>query len=396
MQVYGIVVFLILFLVIAPDTYLYFRFMRNSVSRSVCALHWIICAFFSLFTTFILMNVNNIYSPETICELMTFVATLGAIYFPKLIFSNFDLLYRLTKRRWKRLHYWGYILGAVSFVMIMYAIHFGKFNFGKGEYTVELENLPDAFDGYKIVQVSDFHLGSFSNAMMRVKPLFDMLKEENADLVVFTGDMVNTFPEETLGWDSLFLSIPSKDTKLGIMGNHDYAPYFRWKSPEERAANIRGIEASIERLGFKLLKNETHIIRRGSDSLAISGVEYSNGRKKSFVPSFSNLAKCDENVSDSAIRILLLHDPTIYDDSIVGKRNYALTLSGHTHSAQIGIIIGNFKWSPSHIRFKYCDGQYFVGKQCIITSRGVGCVGIPARLGMNPEYEVITLKKKRQ
>ncbi len=396
MQVYGIVVFLILFLIIAPDTYLYFRFMRKSVSRSVCVLHWIICAFFALYTTFILMNVNNIYSPETVCQLMTFVATLGAIYFPKLIFSNFDLFYNLTKRKWKRLHYWGYFLAAISFVLIMHAIHFGKFKFGKGEYTVEIENLPESFDGYKIVQVSDFHLGSFSKAMVRVEPLFNMLKEEDADLVVFTGDMVNTFPEETLGWDSLFHTIPSKDPKLGIMGNHDHTPYFRWSSPEVKEANSKKIEASIERLGFKLLKNENHVIRRGNDSIVISGLDYSNGRKRHIIPAYSNLDKCDENVSDSAIRILLMHDPTIFDDSIAGKRNYALTISGHTHSAQIGFIIGSFKWSPAHIRFKYCDGQYFVGKQCIITSRGVGCVGIPARLGMTPEYEVITLKKKRQ
>lgn len=393
MQIYGVVVFLILFLVIAPDTYLFLRFMRNRVSSSICTLHWAICAFFAFYTTFILMNVNNIHSPETTCQLMTFVATLGAIYFPKLFFCNFDVFYRLTKRRSRKFHYFGYLLGGISFVMILYAIHFGKFNFGKEEYTVNIANLPDAFDGYKIVQVSDFHLGSFSNARIRTQPLFEMLRQEDADLVVFTGDMVNTFAEETIGWDSLFQTIPSKDTKLGIMGNHDYTPYFKWKTTEEKEQNIQKIRNSIERLGFQILSNETHIIKRGCDSIAISGIEYSNGRSNYIIPPLSNLNKCDENISDTTVRILLMHDPSIFDDSIAGKRNYALTLSGHTHSAQIGFIIGSFKWSPAHIKFKYCDGQYYIGNQCIITSRGLGCVGIPARLGMNPVYEVITLKK---
>lgn len=396
MQIYGVVVFLILFLVIAPDTYLFFRFMRHRVSQSICALHCAICAFFTLYTTFILMNVNNILSPETSCQLMTFVATLGAIYFPKLIFCNFDLLYRLTKRRTRMFHHIGYLFGAITFVFILYAIHFGKFNFGKETYTVEIANLPDEFDGFKIVQLSDFHLGSFSKAMMRTTPLFDMLQKEDADLVVFTGDMVNTFAEETNGWDSLFLSIPSKEQKLGIMGNHDYTPYFKWETDEEKERNVGKIRKSIERLGFKLLSNESHTIRRGNDSIVVSGVEYSNGKSDYLIPPLSNLDQCDKGISDSAVRILLMHDPSIYDDSIAGRRNYALTLCGHTHSAQIGIDAGDFKWSPAHIRYKYCDGQYFVGDQCIITSRGLGAVGIPARLGMNPLYEVITLKKRKE
>lgn len=395
MQVYGVVVFLILFLVIVPDVYLFFRFMRNRVSKSVCALHWAICAFFSLYTVLILMNVNDIHSPETSCRLMTFVATLGAIYFPKLFFCNIDVLYRLTKRRWRSLHYAGYLVGGVTFVAIMYSIYFGKFNFEREEYTMEVAHLPAAFDGYKIVQVSDFHLGSFSNARGQVEPLFDMLKAEDADLVLFTGDMVNTFPEEMNGWDSLFHTIPSRDAKLGVMGNHDYTPYFHWASPEEKEQNIGRIRSGIERLGFTLLNNRSHIIRRGEDSLVISGVEYSNGKQGYILPGMSDLDKCDEGISDSAVRILLMHDPTIYDDSIAGKRNYALTLSGHTHSAQIGFSIGNFKWSPAHLRFKYCDGKYDVGDQSIIVSRGLGAVGIPARLGMSPRYGVIILKKKR-
>lgn len=396
MQIYGVVVFLILFLVITPDTYLFFRFMRHRVSRSICALHCAICAFFTLYTTFILMNVNNIHSPETSCQLMTFVATLGAVYFPKLIFCNFDLLYRLTKRRTRVFHHAGYFFATAAFVLILYAIHFGKFNFGKEVHTVYIENLPDTFDGCKIVHLSDFHLGSFSKAQQRTHQLFEMLRQEDADLVVFTGDMVNTFAEETNGWDSLFLSIPAKEAKLGVMGNHDYTPYFKWKSEAEREQNVMKIRKSIERLGFKLLKNETQVIHRGADSIAVSGVEYSNGKSNYLIPPQSHLDLCDKGIADSTIRILLMHDPTIFDDSIAGKRNYALTLSGHTHSAQIGIDAGGFKWSPAHIRYKYCDGKYTVGKQHIITNRGLGTVGIPARLGMPPRYEVIILKKKKQ
>lgn len=394
MQIYGIVIFLILFLIIFPDLYLYLRFMRRRVSKSISILHWIISGYFTFVTMSILLNINNILSPITGFRLMLFIASLGTIYLPKLIFSNFDLIFFITRKRWRTIQYAGYLFASMTFISILYAIHFGKFNFGKNEYSVEIDNLPDAFDGYKIVQMSDMHLGSFSLSEERVKPLFDSINTENADLVVFTGDMVNTFADEMKGWDSLFLSLQSKDRHLAILGNHDYSPYFKWRNPKLRDTNWTGIRTGIEKLGFVLLQNEAQIIRRGNDSIAILGVEYSDGEQHKNLPNLCDIERAERPVKDTKTKILLMHDPTIYDDSIAGKKDFVLTLSGHTHSAQIGIDLPNFKLSPAHLKFKYCDGKYKVGYQYIIVSRGLGCAGIPARLGMSPRYEVITLKKK--
>ena len=394
MQIYGIVLFLIAFLIIIPDTYLYLRFMRHRVSRSISVLHWIICSYFTIVTMSILLNFNIIINPETGFRLMIFVASLGAIYLPKLIFCNFDIVFFLTKKRWRKIQYAGYFVGIISFLTIMYSIYFGKFNFGKDEYTVEIENLPEAFDGYKIVQMSGIHLGNFSLSQDRVKPLFDSINAENADLIVFSGDMVNTFASETEDWDSLFHSLKTKDHPLAVMGNHDYAPYFKWRDPQKRDQNLIDIRKNIRKLGFILLENEAQIVHKDKDSIAFLGVEYSDGKKHKNLPNLCNIEKAEKSVKEVPIKILIMHDPTIFDDSIAGKRDIQLALCGHTHSAQIGISTKHFKFSPAHLKFKYCDGKYEVGNQTIIVSRGLGCAGIPARLGMSPRYGVITLKRK--
>lgn len=393
MQVYSVVIFLILLLIVAPDVYLYKRFLSKGIKKSTQILHWVLCAYFTISMFYIMLNINNIESATTNYHLMIFITGIGCIYFPKLFFCTCDFFSTIFVRWKKQIQTLGALLAITAFCMIIYSVIWGKYNWSKDEYTIEIESLPDSFEGYKIVQLSDFHLGSFNKSYERLEPLFDSIIGEKADLIIFTGDMVNAFPTEMDGWDTLFSRLNSKDTMLAIMGNHDYTPYFNWKG-NDREEKVKLIKEGIRNLGFKLLLNQSHIIKHGGDSIAIMGIDYSS-LKKDF-PHHSNIKKAYDEANGTKVKIALIHDPTCIDDSIVPLKDVQLTLAGHTHSAQIGINIGNIRLSPANLKFKYCDGLYEVeaGKK-ILVSRGLGSVGIPARLGMTPQYSVITLKKAR-
>jgi predicted MPP superfamily phosphohydrolase len=356
------------------------------------ALHGIISAYFIITSLSILFKINTLLSPVTGYHFMVFITVLGAIYIPKLIFVNFDLVFFLTKKRWRKIQYAGYISAILAFISIIYAVNWGKFNFQRREYTVEIENLPESFDGYKIVQISDLHLGNFSESQKRVAPLFDRIGKENADIIVFTGDMVNNFASESKGWEPCFRQLSGKDSMLAILGNHDYGIYYRWDDTNLQEANQHEILKAIRQFGFNLLLNESVVIQRGNDKIAFVGVE-NWGHPP--MPQHADLEAATKLIKDIPVKILLSHDPDFWEDFIAGKEDFILTLSGHTHAAQIGIEIGPVKLSPARLRTKYWDGIYEENGQYIIVSRGVGNAGIPARLGMSPEYVVIILRKHR-
>lgn len=365
--------------------------MHHRVHKSTSVLHWIISLYFLVTSLFILFNINSVTSPETNFKMMMFITVLGAVYIPKLIFCTFDLIFYLTKKRWRKIQYAGYFFAIIAFLWIMKAIHFNRFDFEKQEVEIYSPGLPEKFDGYKIVQISDFHLGSFTLSQKRVKPLFDSLLAQNADIIVFTGDIVNSFASECNGWSPYFERLTSKDKMLAVLGNHDYSAYYKWPEEDFKWLNEMAVRSKIRNFGFDLLLNENRTIYREGDSIAIIGIE---NWGKYFTHS-ADLNKALKGVNDSTYKILLSHDPTFWEDSICGKKRIDLTLSGHTHAAQLGIETPWFKWSPAALGFKYWDGLYEKDNQYIYVSRGVGCVGVPARIGMDPQYTVITLRRKK-
>jgi predicted MPP superfamily phosphohydrolase len=275
---------------------------------------------------------------------------------------------------------------------ILYGIGMGRFNFQRRTFTVPIKELPAAFDGYKIVLISDFHLGNFSRSQKRVKPLFDRISRENADLVVFTGDMVNNFATETAGWKSYIKELKNKDGMFAVLGNHDYGAYYQWSDSISEQANQRAVADSIRNFGFNLLINQSAIIEKGDDRIAIVGIE--NWGTAKHLPKLADLRTAMEPVADVPVKILLSHNPDYWQDSVVGKQPVILTLSGHTHGAQIGFEWGRFKFSPAQFFYQHWDGLYDENGQYLIVTRGVGTAGIPARYSMSPEYIVITLKKE--
>jgi len=393
MKVYGIFVFFILFLIVIPDIYIYVRFMRNRVRWSLGVLHGIISVYFIIVSLSILFRVNTVLSPITSYYFMVFITFLGAIYIPKLIFVTFDLVFFLTKKRWRKIQYAGYIFAFLAFITIVYAVRWGKFDFQRREYVVEIRNLPESFDGYRIVLISDMHLGNFSKFQRRVAPLFERIGRENADMIVFAGDMVNNFASEMKGWEPYFKRLAAKTNMLAILGNHDYGLYYRWDDENLEETNRYEILKAIRGLGFNLLLNESAVVQRGDDKIAFVGIE-NWGRPP--MPQYADLKTAMEQVEDVPVKILLSHDPDYWEDFIAGKEDIALTLSGHTHGAQIGFELGPIKLSPARLKFRYWDGIYEEGEQYIIVSRGVGNAAIPARLGMTPEYVVIVLRRSEE
>lgn len=267
-------------------------------------------------------------------------------------------------------------------------IIFGKYRHSVRKVKIKIKNLPASFKGYKIIQISDVHSGSFFHPE-KLQKAIDLINEQKADLIIFTGDMVNNYAHEFEPFVPLFSSIQSKDGKLSILGNHDYGDYGEWKSAEEKAENVPHLIQLQAKAGFQMLRNEHRIIEKNGEKLYILGVE--NWGEKPF-PQYGDLDKAAAGVPPEAAKILMSHDPTHFD-RIVKKHpsNIQLTLSGHTHGMQFGIDLKNVRWSPVQYRYpKWADLYESEGKSLYV-NRGFGVIGYPGRVGIEPEITLFEL-----
>ena len=282
-------------------------------------------------------------------------------------------------------------IAAIPFVSILYGITKGKYNFKVLRYTMTFDDLPDAFDGYQITQISDIHSGSFDD-YSKVSYAIDLVNEQQSDLILFTGDMVNNESKEMEPYIELFSKLNAKDGMFSVLGNHDYGDYISWNSEEEKARNLEYLKEIQKKVGFDLLLNENRYIEKDGQRLAIIGVENwgAGGFKKA-----GDLNKAVSGVEPNDFKILLSHDPTHWQFEVVPHDyHYHLTLSGHTHGMQFGIEIpGWIKWSPAKWRYKYWAGVYEEKGQYINVNRGFGYLAFPGRVGIWPEVTVIQLKK---
>lgn len=284
-------------------------------------------------------------------------------------------------------------LAAIPFASLLYGMYKGKYNFKVLKYELEFEDLPEAFDGYQITQISDIHCGSFDNKK-KIEYGFDLIKKQDSDVIFFTGDLVNNRAVETDGWQELFGSISAPDGVYSILGNHDYGNYYNWDSKENKIENLDHLKQIQHDLGWDLLLNEHRQIERNGQKLNIVGVQnWGNGH---FVK-YGDLDKASKGVAEDDFKILLSHDPSHWREKARDHaKNYQLTLSGHTHGMQFGIEIPGFKWSPIQYRYKYWAGIYKEMGRYINVNRGFGYLAYPGRVGIWPEITVIRLKKKRE
>ncbi|RMB58537.1 metallophosphoesterase [Dokdonia sinensis] len=282
-------------------------------------------------------------------------------------------------------------LASIPFASILYGVIVGRYNFKVLKYTLTFDDLPEAFDGYKITQISDIHSGSFDNKE-KVDYAIDLINEQASDAILFTGDMVNNLASEMEPWKESFGRLKAKDGKFSVLGNHDYGDYVDWESAEAKVENLDNLKTIQKDMGFNLLLNEHRFIEKDGQRLAIVGVENwgAGGFKKA-----GDLNKAITGLNKDDFRILMSHDPSHWEFEVKDHPDhFHLTLSGHTHGMQFGIEIpGWFKWSPVKWRYKYWAGIYEDSRQYINVNRGFGYLAFPGRVGIWPEITVIELKK---
>ena len=267
-------------------------------------------------------------------------------------------------------------------------IIFGKYRHTVRKVKLRFNNLPENFKGYKIVQISDVHSGSFFNPQ-KLQKAIDLINEQDADVVLFTGDMVNNYADEFKPFIPLFKSIKAKDGKFSILGNHDYGDYGAWNSREEKAQNIPTLKNYQAEAGFKLLRNENIALEKNGEKIYLLGVE--NWGIKPF-PQYGDLDKALKGVPEDAIKVLMSHDPTHFDEVVKKHKTHVhLTLSGHTHGMQFGLDLKNIKWSPVKFKYKKWADLYESEGKYLYVNRGFGVIAYPGRVGINPEITVIEL-----
>jgi len=276
---------------------------------------------------------------------------------------------------------------AVPFGVMTFGILTGAHDYRVRRKKVAIQNLPKAFHGLRVVQLSDIHSGSFFNKTA-VKGGVEMALSEKPDIIFFTGDLVNNKASEVEDYISIFDKLKAPLGVYSVTGNHDYGDYVAWSSQEQKQKNFKNLMEAHRLLGFNLLMNENKLINLNGDQLAILGIEnWGAGR-------FAKYGKLDvayAGTKDAATKILLSHDPSHWDAQVKEYKDIDLMLAGHTHGFQFGVEIGDFKWSPSQYAYKQWAGLYQDDNQYLYVNRGFGYIGYPGRIGMPPEITVLEL-----
>jgi len=284
----------------------------------------------------------------------------------------------------------GLVIAGIPFASMLYGITRGKYDFRVNKVKLAFENLPKAFEGFKIVQISDIHSGSFDN-IQAIKDGIALVNEQKPDLILFTGDLVNNDSREIEPFIENFKNLKASNGIYSVLGNHDYGDYKKWNSEEDKLENMNLLYEFQKQMGFKLLNNDSTIIRKGEDSIGIYGVE--NWGNPPF-PQRGDLDMALSGNGSEQFKILMSHDPTHWDKKVIDHPVHIdLTLSGHTHGMQFGVDIPGFKWSPIKYVYPQWAGLYEMKQQFLYVNRGFGFLGFPGRVGIWPEITLIELSK---
>ncbi|MBT8278021.1 MAG: metallophosphoesterase [Bacteroidia bacterium] len=284
----------------------------------------------------------------------------------------------------------GLLSGVLPFLVIAYGIFRTVYRFKVHHVTISSQKVPPNFHNFKIVQISDLHLGNFMYRFKILKRAVKLINDLEPDLIVFTGDLVNNYAWELRGWQRVFRNLSATSGKFAILGNHDYGDYSQWKSPEDKKANLVAIKQFYEDIGFQLLLNSTDYVSNNNDEIAIIGVE--NWGKPPF-KQYGDLNKAMKNMRSVPFKILLSHDPSHWPEEVIQDTDIDLTLSGHTHGMQAGIQFKTRQWSPIKYKYEHWAGLYKKGEQYLYVNRGLGWLGFPGRLGMRPEITKLHLQR---
>lgn len=398
---------IILLLFIALEVYV-FQALKEITKNASQPIRWTIYGLFgllSLLSAIFLFYLSSV-SERTSTYLLSFVF----VFFVSVLFCSIFLavddlrrgitwiVYKLQHKpapsegsaisRSTFLSWLGVIIGGSFFGTMAYGIS-NRYNYKVRKKTLHFPNLPEAFKGLKIVQLSDIHSGSFTNKAA-VERGVQMALAEKPDLILFTGDLVNNRAIEMKDYMDVFNQLKAPMGVFSTLGNHDYGDYVNWPSPEAKVANLDRLKAIHGELGWKLMMNEHHIFERNGQKIALIGIE--NWGAKGHFPKYGRMDLAYPGTENIPFKILMSHDPSHWDAEVRPKYpDIDLTLSGHTHGMQFGIDIPGFKWSPIKWMYKEWEDLYQESKQYIYVNRGYGFLGYPGRVGILPEITVLEL-----
>lgn len=376
---------IILLVTLLPDIYMYRRYVKRRLGNVWARIAWWLPTLLITVST-IGVSLTRDFAPHNLTLFNTYLFITALVVLPKLTFVLCSLAGRLARRVLKLRRNWGNYVGLVLVLAELYILFHGTMvgtdRLNVRQVTIESDDLPKAFDGYRIAQFTDVHLGSMKDELMlrAVTAINDM----RPDLIVFTGDIQNMRPEELPRFAQTLKRLKAKDGVMSVLGNHDYSHYVN-VPPEEALRNERMTRDFETSVGWQLLLNDNRIVRRGSDSIVIAGGE-NDGRPP--FPAKADLKKAMRGIDAKSFVVMLQHDPSAWRRHILPETNAQLTLSGHTHGGQISL----FGLRPTELVGKEDDGLYVEGKRKLFVSTGLGGF-IPFRFYMNPEVVEITLKR---
>jgi uncharacterized protein len=281
-------------------------------------------------------------------------------------------------------------VATIPFATLIYGIAKTAYDFKVHRKKLNFSNLPKPFNGLKIVQISDIHTGSLQGKYQLQKAI-DIVKNENADLIVFTGDLVNNISSEAKPYLYILSQLTAPLGVFSTLGNHDYGDYYYWEDKKQKEKNFQEMLDIHKEIGWELLNNKSVNLEKEGEKIALIGVE--NWGANLRFKKYGDLKKAIKNTEQIPFKILLSHDPSHWRLEVLEHhRDIDLTLSGHTHGFQFGFEFSNFKWSPSQYLYPHWSGLYSKNNQFLYVNRGLGCIGYMGRVGIKPEITVLTLE----
>lgn len=285
----------------------------------------------------------------------------------------------------------GAATAAVPLLTMGWGVVSGAHDYTVKRRTLRLKKLPKSFEGFKILQISDVHAGSFWSKEA-VKKGIELINAQNADIILFTGDLVNNTSQELDDWMDVFGAIKAKQGVYSILGNHDYGDYVAWPDEAAKKANLDRLKSMQKQMGWDLLLDENRIIRKGDDEIALIGIE--NWGAKGRFPKYGDLSKAVKGIDHVPVKLLMSHDPSHWRAQVIPEfPQIDVTFSGHTHGMQFGIEVGSVKWSPVKYFYPEWADLYTEGDQMLYVNRGFGYIGYPGRFGILPEITVFDLQR---
>lgn len=383
------ILIILLPLIVLPDIYIYVCRLGNNTRHRRAKRMLLVAQSIVMVVYTVCLACSKDFVPASIAWLNVYLLLLGVLIIPKVLFTLASLIGLAVRRLCHgRVNYGngaGCLLALATIYITVYGTTIGFNKLEVKHLELSFPDLPEAFDGYRIVQFSDVHIGTYAGSRQAIlSRAVDTVNAQRADMIVFTGDLQNTKPTEIYEHRAILSRLKAPDGVISILGNHDYAQYVK-ADAATRKAYERETQQLERTLGWQLLMNQHHAVRHGQDSIVIAGME--NDGLPPF-PEVGDISKTMQGVGAEAFTVMLQHDPTSWRRHILPQTTAQLTLSGHTHNAQFSV----FGWSPSQLTYSESYGLYDEGGRLLYVSAGLGGF-VPFRFGATGEIVVITLHK---